>query len=385
MRSVGSLITEVAEAFAVPAGGALAVDREAFAVEVTKRLEEHPRIHLVRKEVTSIPREGTVVVASGPLTSDSLAQDLIQFTGEDHLYFYDALAPIVEADSIDREIVFSASRYDRGSEEGDYLNCPMNESEYGKFIDALLVAERIPLKEFEREEEIFFEGCLPIEVIAGRGRESLAFGPMRPVGLTDPRSGHRPHAVVQLRKDNAAGSLYNLVGFQTNLKWGAQEEVLRLIPGLEEAHFVRLGQMHRNTFINTPSLLKATLESRQRPGLFFAGQMIGTEGYLGNAASGWLAGVNAARSLRGEPLITLPHETMLGALCRYITEAEPGHFQPMKANFGIMPPLEEPVRGKRNRMQAHAKRAREALAHWLEAVNRSGPAEGKLEYFKLQE
>lgn len=375
MRALGSMVLEVAEQHAVPAGGALAVDRDAFAESVTRRLEEHPRIRLIREEVKTIPGGEGIVLASGPLTSAALAEDLSAFTGRDHLYFYDALSPIVEYDSIDFEIAFSASRYGRDADntenegsddhQGDYINCPMTREEYETFVDALLGAERIPLKDFEKEEECFFEGCLPIEVMAARGRETLAFGPMRPVGLIDPRTGRQPHAVVQLRRDNAAGSLYNLVGFQTNIKWGEQEQVLRLIPGLGAARFVRFGQMHRNTFVNSPALLNRHLQCRQRPGLFMAGQMIGMEGYLGNIASGWLAGQNAWRYRSGQDLLQLPDATMLGALCRYITEADPRHFQPMKANFGLMPPLEGKVRGKRKRMEAHALRARQALDGWM--------------------
>jgi methylenetetrahydrofolate--tRNA-(uracil-5-)-methyltransferase len=374
MRALGSMVLREAERHAVPAGGALAVDREAFAAAVTEVLENHPRISLVREEVTTIPEGEGVVLASGPLTSPPLAENLAAFTGQDHLYFYDALSPIVEHDSIDFEIAFAASRYDRDSgdgETGDYVNCPMDREEYEDFVEAVTGAERIPLKDFEKEEDCYFEGCLPIEVMASRGKETLAFGPMRPVGLIDPRSGKRPHAVVQLRRDNAAGSLYNLVGFQTNIKWGEQERILRLIPGLGGARFVRFGQMHRNTFVNAPVLLNRQLQCHKRPGLFLAGQMIGMEGYLGNIASGWLAGQNACRHLTGQKLLTLPETTMLGALCRYITEAESGHFQPMKANFGLMPPLEGKVRGKRKRMEAHAARARGALEDWL--------AEGRVE------
>ncbi len=378
MRVLGSMVLAQAERHAVPAGGALAVDREAFAESVTRTLDDHPRIRLLRQEVTSIPKEEGTVLASGPLTSPPLAEALANFTGQDHLYFYDALSPIVEHDSIDFEIAFSASRYGRDSEEGaveagDYINCPMNREEYEMFIDALTAAERIPLKDFEKEEECFFEGCLPIEVMAARGKDTLAFGPMRPVGLIDPRSGRQPHAVVQLRRDNAAGSLYNLVGFQTNIKWGEQEQILRLIPGLGSARFIRFGQMHRNTFVNSPALLNPHLQCRTRPGMFMAGQMIGMEGYLGNIASGWLAGQNVHRYLTGQPLLQLPETTMLGALCRYITEAEPKHFQPMKANFGLMPPLEGKVRGKRKRMEAHAARAQSSLEEWL------GLAEGRVE------
>ncbi|MEO0452675.1 MAG: methylenetetrahydrofolate--tRNA-(uracil(54)-C(5))-methyltransferase (FADH(2)-oxidizing) TrmFO [Verrucomicrobiota bacterium] len=367
MRSMNSHLVQMAEKYQVPAGGALAVDREAFSSAVTHSLEAHPNITLIRTEVKEVPEEGITVIASGPLTSDALAESIGQITGEDYLYFYDALAPIVERDSIDDRIAFAASRYERDSGEGDYINCPFTEEEYNQFIDALVAAESIPLKEFEQESDQYFEGCLPVEVMASRGRETLAYGPMRPVGLIDPRTDKRPHAVVQLRKDNAAGTLYNLVGFQTNIKWGQQEEVLRMIPGLGTAHFIRFGQMHRNTFINSPTQLSPTMQSRKRPNLFFAGQITGMEGYLGNVASGLLAGINAARLSQGLELIELPPLTMLGALSHYITSAEPEHFQPMKANFGLMPDLPEKVRGKRNRMAAHAKRSRKALEDWMAA------------------
>ena len=357
MEQMGSLILEVARGTSVPAGGALAVDREKFAREVTRRLELHPLVEIRREEVREIPPDGLVVVASGPLTSPALAESMRTLTGEEYLYFYDALAPIVDAESIDRTICFQASRHGRGGEDGDYLNCPLNEQEYNRFVDALLTAERMPLRDFEKEEEHFFEGCLPVEVLAARGRDALAYGPMTPVGLDDPRTGRWPHAVVQLRQDNAAASLYNLVGFQTNIKWGEQEKVLRLIPGLENAEFVRLGQMHRNTFINSPALLNPTLEFKRREGLFFGGQITGIEGYMGNAASGLLAGANVVRRLRGEVLLELPLTTMLGALCGYITQAAEKHFQPMKANFGLMPPLEKPPRNKRQRYAAYATRA----------------------------
>ena len=357
MEQMGSLILEAAKETAVPAGGALAVDREKFAREVTRRLEAHPLVEIQREEVREIPVDGAVVVASGPLTSPALAESMRTLTGEEYLYFYDALAPIVEAESIDRTICFQASRHGRGGEDGDYLNCPLNEAEYNRFVDALLAAERMPLRDFEKEEEHFFEGCLPVEVLAARGRDALAYGPMTPVGLDDPRTGRWPHAVVQLRQDNAAASLYNLVGFQTNIKWGEQEKVLRLIPGLENAEFVRLGQMHRNTFINSPTLLNTTLEFKKREGLFFGGQITGVEGYMGNAATGLLAGRNAVRRISGESLLELPLTTMLGALCGYVTGAEAKHFQPMKANFGLMPPLEKPPRNKRERYAAYAARA----------------------------
>lgn len=368
MRRMGSLILAAAEATAVPAGGALAVDRVAFAETVTRCIEGHPNIELRREELTRVP-EGPCILATGPLTSPDLAQDLARLTGEAQLYFYDALAPIVEADSIDLTIAFRQSRYDRGEQaDGDYINCPMDRETFEAFYRALLEAERIPLRDFEDEDERFFSGCMPIEAIAERGERALAFGPMRPVGLRDPRSGQRPHAVVQLRQDNVAGSLYNLVGFQTNLRWGDQERVLRMIPGLANAEFVRLGQMHRNTFVNSPRLLAPSLAFKARPELFLAGQITGIEGYAGNAASGLLAGVNAARHLAGEPSVTLPEETMLGALCHYITACDPERFQPMKSNFGILPTLDLPPRQKALRYQAYAERALAALERCMQAA-----------------
>jgi methylenetetrahydrofolate--tRNA-(uracil-5-)-methyltransferase len=364
LRHLGSLVLACADLARVPAGGALAVDREAFAAEVTRRIEAHPRIRLVREEVTAIP-QGPAIISTGPLTSDPLAKALAQLTGQEHLYFYDALAPIISAESVDMSIAFRASRYDKG--DADYINCPMTEEEYNRFVDALLAAELIPLHDFEREDARFFEGCLAVEVLAARGRQALAFGPLRPVGLTDPRTGRRPYAVVQLRQDNLAGTLYNLVGFQTNLRYGEQERVFRLIPGLQRAEFVRFGHMHRNTFVNAPLLLEPTMAFRGRPGLFFAGQITGVEGYVGSVGSGWVAGVNAARFALGQELLELPRETMLGALCHYVSRAEAESFQPMKANFGLMPPLDPPVRNKRKRYQAYAERALENLK--LQMVN----------------
>ena len=365
LRRLGSLLMRCAEAAAVPAGGALAVDREVFAASVTEQIAAHPRIRLIREEVTSIP-DGLVILATGPLTSPALSAELAALVGEEHLYFYDAIAPMVDAETINMDVAFRASRYGRGEDEaGDYINCPMTREEYEQFVDALLSAELIELKQFERDDPQFFEGCLPVEQLAARGRESLAFGPLRPVGLRDPRTGQRPYAVVQLRQDNLAGTLYNIVGFQTNLRWGEQKRVLRLIPGLENAEFPRFGQMHRNTFVNSPLHLRPTLQFRDRNDLFFAGQITGVEGYVGNIGTGLLAGINAARLVSGCAPWTLPPETMLGALCHYVTHAEPGDFQPMKANFGILPPLENPPRGKRDRQRAYAERAAEMLERFL--------------------
>ncbi len=357
LRRLGSLIMAAAEQAAVPAGGALAVDRDKFAAEVTRQIEAHPLIELRREEMTHIPATPTII-ASGPLTSEALAQEIAALAGQEQLYFYDAVSPIVDVESIDLTIAFRANRYDRGDQlEGDYLNCPMTEAEYYTFVNELRQAEQIELKQFEQEDEHFFEMCLPIEALARRGEQALAFGPLRPVGLIDPRTGRRPYAAVQLRQDNLAGTLYNIVGFQTNLKWGEQQRVFRMIPGLAQAEFMRYGMMHRNTFINAPQLLEPTLQWRNRPDLFLAGQITGVEGYIGNAATGWLAGLNAARWLRGASPLTLPPTTMLGALCHYITHAEPKEFQPMKANFGLMPPLERPIRNKRSRYQAYVTRA----------------------------
>ncbi|HHS97059.1 MAG TPA: FADH(2)-oxidizing methylenetetrahydrofolate--tRNA-(uracil(54)-C(5))-methyltransferase TrmFO [Chloroflexi bacterium] len=365
LRRLGSLILACADATRVPAGSALAVDRERFAEEVTRRIEAHPRIRVVREEVTEIP-EGPVVIATGPLTSESLTRAIGDLTGQEYLYFYDAMAPIVTAESIDMSIAFRASRYGRGG--ADYINCPMTREEYERFVDALVTAERIPLRDFEREDPRFFEGCLPIEVLAARGRDALAYGPLRPVGLIDPRTGKRPYAVVQLRRDNLAGTLYNMVGFQTNLRYGEQERVFRMIPGLERAEFVRYGQMHRNTFLNAPLLLEPTMAFRGRPGLFFAGQITGVEGYVGSVGSGWVAGVNAARFVLGEEPLVLPRTTMLGALCYYVSHADPRTFQPMKANFGLLPPLSPPVRDKRRRYRAYVERALADLEAALAAL-----------------
>lgn len=360
MRGLGSMILTCAEQAAVPAGSSLAVDRDVFAACVTAKIESHPNIELVREEVTAVPTT-PCIIATGPLTSPALTEHIGQLAGQEYLYFYDALSPIVNYETIDMTIAFRQSRYDNGElEEGDYINCPMTRQEYERFLDALVEAETIDLRQFEREDPQFFEGCMPIEVMAGRGREALAFGPMRPVGLVDPRNGKRPYAVVQLRQDNLAGTLYNIVGFQTNLKWGEQRRVLRLIPGLENAEFMRYGMMHRNTYINSPQMLHPTMQFRRRSDLFFAGQIVGVEGYMGNAASGLLAGINTARFLLGQHPVILPPATMLGALCHYVTHAEAKHFQPMKANFGILPPPEQRL-GKAERYQWYSRRALQQL------------------------
>lgn len=365
LRRLESLLLWCADQAAVPAGGALAVDRDHFAAAVTEALDCHPLITVVREEVKRIPTT-PCIIATGPLTAPDLAGDIAALVGDEYLYFYDAIAPTVKADTIDMTIAFRASRYGRGEDdEGDYINCPMTQAEYKAFVTALLEAEVIELRDFEREDPRFFEGCLPVEQIAKRGAQSLAFGPMRPVGLQDPRTGKRPYAVVQLRQDNLAGTLYNLVGFQTNLRWPDQRRVLRMIPGLERAEFMRYGMMHRNTFLNSPLHLRPTMQYRQRDDLLFAGQITGVEGYVGNIGTGLLAGINLARHILGQPLWELPPTTMLGALCFYVTHAEPGDFQPMKANFGILPPLDSPPKSKRMRKQAYADRALENLDGFL--------------------
>ena len=356
MRGLGSLILECATSTAVPAGSSLAVDRDGFAELVTSKIEAHPLIEVMREECTAVP-DTPAIIATGPLTSPALAQSIGNLTGQQYLYFYDALSPIVNHDSIDHTIAFRKSRYDEGEQDdGDYINCPMTEEEYQHFYEALIAAETTALRDFEQEDAQFFAGCMPVEVIAQHGRDSLRFGPMRPVGLIDPRTGKRPYAVVQLRQDNVAGTLYNLVGFQTNMRWGQQADVLRLIPGLAEAEFVRLGQMHRNTYINAPELLQPTMQYRGRADLFFAGQITGVEGYSGNAATGMLAGINAARLLTGEHPVILPPQTMLGALAHYVTHAEAKTFQPMKANFGLFTPPEQKL-GKKERYQYYANRS----------------------------
>jgi len=380
LRYLNSMLLECAEATALPAGAALAVDRESFARLVTEKIQSHPNIEIIREEMKEIPQI-PVIIASGPLTSESLSQSIAKLSGKEHLFFFDAIAPIVHAESINMDIAFRASRYGKGeSDEGDYINCPFTKDEYYAFVHALQSAERIELRSFEVatltsgagvKAGKFFEGCLPIEIIAERGTDSLSFGPMRPVGLRDPRTpaGKRPYAVVQLRQDNLAASLYNLVGFQTNLKYPEQKRVLRMIPGMENAEFERFGQMHRNTFIASPKLLRPTLQHITRDDLFFAGQITGVEGYMGNIATGLLAGINAARLFKHKMLITLPRETMLGALCHYVTNASLKDFQPMKANFGILPPLElDQKTGRRERGQLYADRAANVLGIYLTSV-----------------
>jgi methylenetetrahydrofolate--tRNA-(uracil-5-)-methyltransferase len=367
MRRLDSLILSCADLHAIPAGGALAVDREGFSEEVTKRLREHPLVTVVNDEVKEIPQEGIVVIATGPLTSPELSDSIKKLMGEQYFYFFDAAAPIIEKDSIDLEKVFLASRYDKG--EAAYLNCPMTEAEFDVFYEALISAETAEIKDFEKE--MYFEGCMPIEVMAKRGKQTVLFGPMKPVGLVDPRTGKQSHAVIQLRQDNAAGTLYNLVGFQTHLKWGEQKRVFSLIPGLENAEFIRFGVMHRNTFINSPKLLLPTYQFRGRETLFFAGQMTGVEGYVESAASGLISGLNAGRLAKGLETLHLPPHTTLGSMAQYITTADFKHFQPMNANFGLFPPLENRVRSKKEKNEAIAARALESIDRLNSEIQRS--------------
>ncbi|KOS25664.1 tRNA (uracil-5-)-methyltransferase [Bacillus anthracis] len=360
MRLMDSVIIRAADECSVPAGGALAVDRHEFAAKVTEYVKNHPNVTVMNEEITEIP-EGPTIIATGPLTSPDLSAQLKELTGEDYFYFYDAAAPIVEKDSIDMNKVYLKSRYDKG--EAAYLNCPMTEEEFDRFYEALIAAEKIPLKEIEKK--IFFEGCMPVEVMASRGRQTLVFGPMKPVGLEDPKTGKTPYAVVQLRQDDAAGTLYNIVGFQTHLKWGPQKEVLQLIPGLENAEIVRYGVMHRNTFINSPNLLRPTYQYKQRDDLFFAGQMTGVEGYVESAASGLLAGINAARLVKGEEPVVLPPVTAMGSMANYITATNAKNFQPMNANFGLFAPLEKKIKKKAERNEAYATRALEMIRNFV--------------------
>jgi methylenetetrahydrofolate--tRNA-(uracil-5-)-methyltransferase len=399
MRRLDSIVMRAAEASRVPAGAALAVDRERFAETITAALTGHPRITISREEVTAIPpstEREPVIIATGPLTSEALSRDLARVVGSDHLYFYDAISPIVLAETIDRSKVFRASRWGRSLRpvrlqpdspacgvddgEGDYLNCPMTRDEYERFYDALVTAESATVHDFDKER--FFEGCLPIEVMAHRGRDTLRFGPMKPVGLVDPRTGREPYAAVQLRQDNLAGDHFSLVGFQTQIKWGDQARVLRMIPGLEQAEFVRFGMVHRNTYVNGPTVLAETWQVRAHPTLFFAGQMSGVEGYVESAASGLLAGVNAAAMAKGETVSAAPRTTAIGALAYYVSHANPAHYEPSNITFGIMPPLDwarggpdalegpplSPApKGKKLRNQALADRALRDLQAWVHA------------------
>ncbi len=371
LRHFNSIIISTADKHSVPAGGALAVDRAIFSSELTETLANHPLIELNRGEITEIPRDGVVVLTTGPLTTPTLAEDLQRFTGMEYLSFFDAASPIIIGESINQEVAFLASRYDKG--EAAYLNCPFNKEQYLHFWQELSQAEQAELKDFERETAKFFEGCLPIEELAQRGEDTMRYGPLKPVGLFDSRLGDfrspenkdkRPYAVVQLRQEDKAGQLWNMVGFQTNLRWGEQKRVFRLIPGLENAEFVRMGVMHRNTFINSPQLLNPTLQFKTRKTLFAAGQLVGTEGYTAAAAGGCLAGINAARLVLGQELVTIPPTTMMGALFEFISSAEPKSFQPMPPNFGIIPPLPTRIRNKRERYGKYRDRALADLDSW---------------------
>lgn len=395
MRLLGSVVIACADENRLPAGEALAVDRERFAECMTERVTSHPRVELIREEVTEIPADEITIIAAGPLASEALSAAIARVTGTEYLYFYDAVAPTILADSIDYDKVFRASRYDKG--EADYLNCPMDRDQYEAFWEALVSAERAPLADFE--EKKYFEGCLPVEELASRGKQTLAFGPMKPVGLEDPRSGRWPYAVVQLRQENVEGTLWGMVGFQTRLKWGEQERVFRMIPGLENAEFARYGVMHRNTYIDSPRLLQPTMRMRDgsrfkvagskvkvqgsgvqdnrtlnlRPetsdlkpearNLFFAGQITGVEGYVESAAMGVIAGINAARLIKGKEPVVFPRESMIGSLANYISSPQATHFQPMNANFGILPKPEAPIRSKRERQRFQAERALQAISN----------------------
>jgi methylenetetrahydrofolate--tRNA-(uracil-5-)-methyltransferase len=367
MRRLGSLVMAAADASRVPAGLALAVDRDLFSQYITEALTTHPLVEVRREEVHDLP-SGVTIVASGPLTSASLSTQLRGVFGSEYLYFYDAIAPVITAESIDMTVVFRASRYDHGGD--DYLNCPLTRDEYYHLVDEILAAEKMAGKDFERC--IYFEGCLPVEEMAGRGKETLAYGPMKPVGLLDPRTGERPYAVVQLRQDDRAGTLWGLVGFQTKMTYPEQRRVFRLIPGLEKAEFVRLGSLHRNTFIDSPRLLQPTLQFKGRDDVFFAGQMIGVEGYLESAAAGLLAGLNAGRLVKNEPLVIAPPTTSLGAMLHYVTSDERRDFQPMNTNYGLFPPLTRRMRG-REKKAALAERALHDLAAW-QIANRLEPS-----------
>ena len=360
MRQLNSIIMESADINRVPAGGALAVDREGFSQYITDKVKNHPNVTVINKEIETIPQEddAITIIASGPLTSEVLAKSIGELTGQDYFYFYDAAAPLISKESIDMSKAYRASRYGKGT--ADYIIYQLDKEEYEKFWQELTTAELAPIKEFEKAK--FFEGCMPVEEMARRGIDTLLYGPLKPVGLEDPKTGKRPYAVVQLRQDNAADSLYNIVGFQTHLKWPEQKRVFGLIPGLENAEFVRYGVMHRNTFINSPELLRPTLQYKDRDDLLFAGQMTGVEGYIESAASGLVAGVNAAYLAKGENPVIFPEQTAHGSMCKYITSAVAKHFQPMNANFGLMPPLEERIRDKKLKKQKIAERALEFLA-----------------------
>ncbi|HDE7871910.1 TPA: FADH(2)-oxidizing methylenetetrahydrofolate--tRNA-(uracil(54)-C(5))-methyltransferase TrmFO [Staphylococcus aureus] len=364
MRRLNSIIIEAADKARVPAGGALAVDRHDFSGYITETLKNHENITVINEEINAIP-DGYTIIATGPLTTETLAQEIVDITGKDQLYFYDAAAPIIEKESIDMDKVYLKSRYDKG--EAAYLNCPMTEDEFNRFYDAVLEAEVAPVNSFEKEK--YFEGCMPFEVMEERGRKTLLFGPMKPVGLEDPKTGKRPYAVVQLRQDDAAGTLYNIVGFQTHLKWGAQKEVIKLIPGLENVDIVRYGVMHRNTFINSPDVLNEKYELISQPNIQFAGQMTGVEGYVESAASGLVAGINLAHKILGKGEVVFPRETMIGSMAYYISHAKNNkNFQPMNANFGLLPSLETRIKDKKERYEAQANRALDYLENFKKTL-----------------
>jgi len=362
MRQMGSLIMLAADAARIPAGGAHAVDRTAFANFITEKLCSHPLVSVVHEEVGEIPSDRPCIIASGPLTSAPLAAAIVALTGQEHLYFYDAAAPIVIEDSINHEKIYAGSRYDKGTE--DYLNCPMTEQEYKEFWEALTNADTTVTRGFEKA--IFFEGCMPIEEMARRGIDTMRFGPLKPVGLRDPRTGKTPYAVIQLRQDNFSATLYNIVGFQTHLKWPEQVRVFRMIPGLEQAEFARLGVMHRNTYIHSPCILQPTMQMKKEPGVFFAGQITGVEGYVESAANGLVAGKNASRYCKGAELLIFPEDTAHGALCAYVSDNRHKHFQPMNINFGLLPPLQDRIRDKKQKNKAIAERALHSLRKFIE-------------------
>lgn len=360
MRRLNSLVIRIADQVRVPAGSALAVDRDQFAQGITRELESHPNVRILREEIKEVPKDCVCIVATGPLTSDALAGSIRDLTHSQHLYFFDAISPIIDAESINMEVVFRASRYDKGT--ADYLNCPMDEAAYSAFYNAMITAEKVQPKEFEKVP--YFEGCIPIEVMAERGKQTMLFGPLKPVGLEDPKTGRRPHAVVQLRPENVHGTCYNMVGFQTKLTYPEQKRVFRMIPGLEQAEFLRYGSLHRNTFINSPQLLRDTLQLKVRGTAFFAGQLVGVEGYTESAAMGGLAGINAARGLAGLPLVTPPPTSAHGSLVQYITATDPRHFQPINTNYGLFPPLASSIRDKELKRRKIGQRALEDLEAW---------------------
>lgn len=370
LRRGGSMVMEVAEATRVPAGAALSVDRTKFAEMITERVEAHPNIEIVREEVATIPTDDVSIIATGPLTSDALTTEIMRLTGDDQLYFYDAIAPIVAADSIDMSIAFKAARYGKGGD--DYINCPMSPDEYAVFYDALIGARSVPLKRFE--DTHWFESCLPIEEAARRGVDTLRYGPMKPRGLPDPKTGREPWACVQLRQENMMADAYGLVGFQNHLRYGEQERVLKLIPGLENAEFLQFGQIHRNTFINSPKIINESLETRTDPRLFFAGQITGVEGYVESIATGWLAGINAVRVTRNQPMLTAPQTSAIGALCRYVSNVETKNFQPVNITFGLLEPLPVELRKKhRNKRERHIIQVEMALVDWDEWITELNP------------